>query len=188
MGKANVSGRLRAAFAAALFAALAGAAGAQQKDAYLAYVYPAGGQAGTTFRVTVAGQFLKGADMAIVSGNGMRASVADYVGASGPLSYVQEEALKQRIDALIKAKSAPQASAPRGYAFQVDNTCVEKAYEAAAAAAVPFAHSSANRCASCGYPAQCVCRYDACRLGPANPSVAMCAPLVCFFDPMRTAP
>ena len=30
------------------------------------------------------------------------------------------------------------ASAPRGYAFQVDNTCVEKAYEAAAAAAVPL--------------------------------------------------
>ena len=116
MGKVNVTGRLRAAFIAALFAAFAGAAGAQQKDAYIAYVYPAGGQAGTTFRVTVAGQFLKGADMAIVSGNGVRASVADYVGASGPLSYIQEEALKQRIDALIKAKSVPQASATAGSA------------------------------------------------------------------------
>lgn len=116
MAKMNVSSRLRAAFAAAALAAFVGAAGAQQKDAYVAYVYPAGGQAGTTFRVTVAGQFLKGADMAIVSGNGVRASVADYVGASGPLSNVQEEALKQRIDALIKAKSAPQASATAGSA------------------------------------------------------------------------
>jgi hypothetical protein len=94
-----------------MLAAFAGAAGAQQKDAYIAYVYPAGGQAGTTFRVTVAGQFLKGADMAIVSGAGVRASVSDYIGASGPLSNVQEEALKQIIDALIKAKSAPQAQA-----------------------------------------------------------------------------
>jgi hypothetical protein len=111
MAKENASGRRRAAFLAAMLAALVGAAGAQQKDAYIAYVYPAGGQAGTTFRVIVAGQFLKGADMAIVSGTGVRASVSDYIGASGPLSNVQEEALKQRIDALIKAKSAPQAQA-----------------------------------------------------------------------------
>lgn len=137
MTKANASGRLRAAFLAATFAALVGAAGAQQKDAYIAYVYPAGGQAGTTFRVTVAGQFLKGADMAIVSGSGVRASVADYVGASGPLSSVQEEALKQRIDALIKAKSAPQASAGSAQTAGPASSAAANPADAAAEAALP---------------------------------------------------
>ncbi|MCE1195089.1 hypothetical protein LWX53_01130 [bacterium] len=102
---------LGARLALLAFAVFGSVAGAQQRDAYVAYVYPAGGQAGTTFRVTVAGQYLKGADMAIVSGSGVRASVVDYVGASGLLSSVQEEALRQRIDALVKAKSAPQAPA-----------------------------------------------------------------------------
>lgn len=110
MLKTKPIGLVRAALALALAAMSGAAAGAQQKDAYIAYVFPAGGQAGTTFRVTLAGQYLRGADTVLVSGGGVRASVVDYVGAAGPLSNVQEEALRQRIDALIKAKSAPQAS------------------------------------------------------------------------------
>jgi hypothetical protein len=43
--------------------------------AYLGYVYPAGGQQGTTFSVRIGGQRLEGASEAIVSGDGVRAVV-----------------------------------------------------------------------------------------------------------------
>ena len=45
----------------------------------IGYVYPAGGQQGTTVRVTVGGQFVQGADEAYVSGKGVTASVIEYV-------------------------------------------------------------------------------------------------------------
>jgi hypothetical protein len=41
------------------------------------YVYPAGGQQGTTFQVTVGGQFLNGAARAFVSGTGVSVRVVD---------------------------------------------------------------------------------------------------------------
>ena len=46
---------------------------------HIGYVYPAGGKQGTTFRVTVGGQFLRDADGAHVSGEGVQASVVEYV-------------------------------------------------------------------------------------------------------------
>ena len=45
----------------------------------IGYLYPAGGKQGTTFRVTAGGQFLRGADDARVSGEGVHASVVEYV-------------------------------------------------------------------------------------------------------------
>jgi len=43
------------------------------------YAYPAGGQRGTTFRVEVGGQWLASVDGVRVSGQGVRASVVEYV-------------------------------------------------------------------------------------------------------------
>ena len=45
----------------------------------IGYAYPAGGRQGTVLRVAVGGQSLQGADDAYVSGEGVRASVVEYV-------------------------------------------------------------------------------------------------------------
>src|ERR1035437_45476 len=44
---------------------------AQQQMPRAGYVYPAGGRQGTTFEITVGGQFLDGAKSALVSGAGV---------------------------------------------------------------------------------------------------------------------
>jgi hypothetical protein len=46
---------------------------------HLGYLYPAGGQQGATFQVTAGGQSLQGARAVYVSGEGVRASVVEYV-------------------------------------------------------------------------------------------------------------
>lgn len=51
------------------------AAWAQQGPPHIGYVYPAGGQRGTTIRVTVAGQYLANASRAQISGHGVEARV-----------------------------------------------------------------------------------------------------------------
>lgn len=64
----------------ALFLAIAPAVGAQQRggrDPHLGYVYPAGGQQGTTFRVQIAGQNLNNVTNAFVSGAGVRVAVVE---------------------------------------------------------------------------------------------------------------
>ena len=45
----------------------------------IGYVYPAGGQQGTTFTVEVGGQQLRDVDQVRVSGSGVRVSVVEYV-------------------------------------------------------------------------------------------------------------
>ncbi|MEI6499776.1 MAG: hypothetical protein WCP21_01990 [Armatimonadota bacterium] len=62
-----------------LLAACLGAAWAQTNGPHIGYLYPAGGQQGTTFRMVVGGQLLAGADEAYVSGQGVRVSVREYV-------------------------------------------------------------------------------------------------------------
>lgn len=47
---------------------------------HFGYLYPAGAPRGTTVKVTVGGQFLRGLDKAHVSGEGVEASVVRYVG------------------------------------------------------------------------------------------------------------
>jgi len=66
---------------AAVFAACLGSAWGQPTASgpHIGYLYPAGGRQGTTFRVAVGGQFLRGADDAYVSGERVRASVVEYV-------------------------------------------------------------------------------------------------------------
>ena len=45
---------------------------------YIGFVYPAGGQQGTTFHVTLGGQKLEGINGAFVSGKGVKAKVVEY--------------------------------------------------------------------------------------------------------------
>ena len=47
-------------------------------QAYIGFVYPAGGQQGTTFRVTLGGQSLQGVDSVLVSGEGVSARLIEY--------------------------------------------------------------------------------------------------------------
>jgi hypothetical protein len=45
---------------------------------YIGYVYPAGGQRGTTVRVTLGGQKLEGVDRVIISGSGVTGRIIEY--------------------------------------------------------------------------------------------------------------
>ncbi|NQT39398.1 MAG: hypothetical protein HQ581_18010 [Planctomycetes bacterium] len=49
-----------------------------QQTAYIGYVYPAGGQRGTTFQIQLGGQRMYGVDDAVVSGEGVTAKVVQY--------------------------------------------------------------------------------------------------------------
>ena len=57
----------------------------------IGYLYPAGGQAGTVIQIIAGGQFLKGARHVYVSGDGVRATVVDYI---KPLRNLQKEQRK----------------------------------------------------------------------------------------------
>jgi hypothetical protein len=47
-------------------------------QAYIGFVYPAGGQQGTTFQVTVGGQALEGVNGAFISGSGVQGRLVEY--------------------------------------------------------------------------------------------------------------
>ncbi len=64
--------------AAAIGLLLTATAAFAQQGPHLAYVYPAGGKVGTTFQVTVGGQFLLTASNAFVTGQGITATVLDH--------------------------------------------------------------------------------------------------------------
>jgi hypothetical protein len=67
------------------------------QDPYMGYVYPAGGQQGAKFQVTIRGQRLRGAADVYISGKGVHASVVEYEGAGGPLNLLQQEELRRRL-------------------------------------------------------------------------------------------
>lgn len=48
-------------------------------EPHLGYLYPGGGQQGTAFQIKAGGQFLRGASDVYVSGQGVRATVAEYI-------------------------------------------------------------------------------------------------------------
>ena len=85
------------AFGLAAWLVIANMAAAQQapRDPQIAYVYPAGGRQGTSFNVTVGGQFLDGASQAHVSGGGVRVSVSRYY---KHLTQNDFNALKRKLD------------------------------------------------------------------------------------------
>lgn len=85
----------------ALFLAFNGTVLAQQgrREPHIGYAYPAGGQQGTTVHVAVGGQFLRGTTSALLSGQGITATIAGYVGPYRPLNKPEQDELRRRIEA-----------------------------------------------------------------------------------------
>jgi hypothetical protein len=69
--------RTVAAFAVAL--AAAPPAPAQQREPHIGYLYPAGGRQGTTFEITVGGQYLEGVSAVECSGRGVQVAIGRHI-------------------------------------------------------------------------------------------------------------
>jgi hypothetical protein len=96
-----------ARLAALLVVAAAPGTDAQPPNApHVGYVYPAGGQEGTTFAVQVGGRFLESAATVLVSGRGVRASVVGY---RKPLTPQQLADLREQVQGLETRGSDPTA-------------------------------------------------------------------------------
>lgn len=109
------SNKLRGTMASLAFLlALLGPPAWAATEPYIAYVYPAGASPGTTCLVTVAGQGLRAASGLLFTGEGVEASLVEYLGPNGPLSRVEEEALKTWLAAALKAprEAGPKLAAP----------------------------------------------------------------------------
>ncbi|MBM4153923.1 MAG: hypothetical protein FJ221_02695 [Lentisphaerae bacterium] len=89
--------RTVAASAVALAAALPAAA--QQREPHVGYVYPAGGQQGRTFEVTVGGQYLDGVSEVEVSGRGMTVEVGRHIKA---LTQQQANGLRNNFEKMTQ--------------------------------------------------------------------------------------
>lgn len=87
-----------------LLALAAQASGQQLNSPHLGYVYPAGGQRGTTFTVSVGGRFLDGVSKAVVSGPDVSVRV---VGHDKPLTPQQITQLRDRLQELQKQGNTP---------------------------------------------------------------------------------
>ena len=91
----------------------------QQFGPHIGYVYPAGGRQGTTFEVTVGGQFLDGASEAFISGAGIQATVLEYV---KPMSQKQFNDLREKLQELLTKKTAAtKQQRKRGAAEEAKN-------------------------------------------------------------------
>src|ERR1035438_3668743 len=90
---ALISASLRLCGELTLSLALTLPALAQQNMPHAGYAYPAGGRQGTTFEITVGGQFLDGVKSASVSGAGVQATVVDHF---KPLTPAQATQLRDQ--------------------------------------------------------------------------------------------
>jgi len=79
---------------------------AQQSRPYAGFVYPAGGQQGTTFQVKLGGQAMEGITGAIVSGSGVSAKLVEYQRKLNPQDM---QLLGQQLSELRKTKSKGMA-------------------------------------------------------------------------------
>lgn len=77
-----------------------------QRNAYIGYVYPAGGQQGTTFQVKLGGQSLDGVDGAVITGNGVSARLVKYYSKMGPQEMTL---LREQVNLLKRNKSGKRA-------------------------------------------------------------------------------
>ena len=68
-------------------------------EAYIGFVYPAGGQRGTTFPITLGGQSLEGVNRVLVSGSGVHARVIEYNKQMNPqeMQLLQEQLRELKI-------------------------------------------------------------------------------------------
>ncbi len=99
----------------AALAAASSAAHAQQRP-YIGYVYPAGGQQGTTFQIRLGGQNLDDVNAVLVSGTGVQAKVTEYFRRLGntETTLLQEQ--------LAELRKAAKGAAPKDKAAPAMNT------------------------------------------------------------------
>jgi hypothetical protein len=91
---------------------------------HVGYVFPAGGQVGTTFRVTVGGQYLMGASGVHVTGTGVQGKVIEFV---RPLTNKQLADAAAHIRLLVEQKLAEARGGP--FALRVQERLQAKAKE-----------------------------------------------------------
>ena len=84
----------------------AGAAQAQPSAPHIAYLYPAGGQSGTTVEVEAGGQFLKEVTRAFVSGPGLKVRVGQY---QRPMTGQEANDLRMELQDLRRQPASPEA-------------------------------------------------------------------------------
>lgn len=86
----------------AVWAMLVSAAVSQQRGMHIGYIYPAGGQQGTTFEAVIAGQFLAGVDRVFVSGSGVEAKLRELV---RPMTGKELNDLRIQLDELMARRA-----------------------------------------------------------------------------------
>jgi hypothetical protein len=79
-----------------------------RREPHIGYLYPGGGQQGSVFLVTVGGQNLRNPKTVYVSGEGVHAKVARYIGRFRPPNKDQREELERRMKA-TKARRIAEA-------------------------------------------------------------------------------
>jgi len=107
---------------AAVFVATAGTAWGQivRYRPHIGYLYPAGGQQGTTFRVSAGGQFLRGTSSVYISGQGVSATVSLYAppprnldgNQRRELRWLLSQAARKRFTQLGYGGAGPLATLP----------------------------------------------------------------------------
>ena len=70
---------------------------ANAEPPHIGYLYPAGGQQGTDIQITVGGQLLRGATKVYISGEGVEASVIEYMRPITNLNKEQRELIQSRL-------------------------------------------------------------------------------------------
>lgn len=83
---------------------------------YIGYAFPAGGRQGSTVRVDIGGQRLRGVTGAIFVGGGVTSSFVEYESGSGPLNNLQQDELRRRIGEIQAKRSGkkPEEKKPDG--------------------------------------------------------------------------
>ena len=84
---------------------------AQGRDPHIGYVYPAGGQCGTTFEILVGGQYLDGTKGVLVSGQGVRAS---FVSVNKPITSKRFDELRNYLEEAKKKPRDPAKPVEKG--------------------------------------------------------------------------
>ena len=111
MNRFSWSGMLAAGV---LLAAVAHVHAQELKDPHIGFVYPAGGKIGTTFQVTVGGEFLQGVTEGHVSGGGVKITIVKYFQHLFPNQAARfGNARRKAVDRLKEREKAKGGSADR---------------------------------------------------------------------------
>ncbi|HBG28827.1 MAG: hypothetical protein A2Y10_03595 [Planctomycetes bacterium GWF2_41_51] len=88
---------IRLSFFILCFCVTAGWSQTNTNQPHIGYLYPAGGQTGTTIQITAGGQFLRGANKVYVSGNGVHASVIKYIRPNTNFNKEERDEIEMRL-------------------------------------------------------------------------------------------